>query len=155
MPPPRFRQWSRVSLAVLGHLGLRNHLDGMHRALLEARPAAGALVVVELVTMPDAQLDHRVLRAGPEAAIALAAVAARQAAACLVGRLLLGQAADHLTEARDALRWRRLGLLAAGGVAEVPQVEHVEGHRPVLVSTGRRHAAQPRVDVPGGLLAVP
>src|SRR5271165_5478716 len=126
----------------------------MHRALLVARAAAGALVVVELVPVTDAELDHRVLRARAQAAVALTAVAAGQAAARLVRRLLLRQPAEYLGEVRGPLlRWG-LGLLAAGGVAEVPQIQHVERDQIVLGRADRRGLAQPGVDVPGGLLAV-
>src|ERR1700761_8134537 len=95
----------------------------MHRALLITRAAAGAPVVVKLITVPGTELDDRVLRARPQAAVALAAVAARQAAACLVHRLPLGQAADYLLETRDPLLRLGLRLLPPGGVAEVPEVQ--------------------------------
>ena len=58
----------------------------MHRALREARSAAGAAVVVELVAVADAQLDDRVLGARAQAAVALETVAAREATARLVDR---------------------------------------------------------------------
>ena len=103
-------------------LRLREHLDRVHRALLVARPAAGAAVVVEPVAVPDAQLDHRVLRAGAEAAVALEAVAARQAAARLVGRLLLATARRPPRRSPRRAPRLELGLLAARGVAEEPQV---------------------------------
>src|SRR5512142_2564302 len=91
----RFRRPWRASSV------LRDHLDRMHRALLVTGAAAGAPVIVELVAVPGTQLDHRVLGAGAQAAVALAAVSARQAAARLVRRLALGQAAEHLAEVRD------------------------------------------------------
>src|ERR1700722_13561217 len=115
MPPPRCRRSWRASSVLL------DHLDRVHRALLETCAAARAAVVVELVAVPGTQLDYRVLRAGAEAAVALAAVAARQAAACLVHRLPLGQAAEYLPETRDPLLRGGLRLLPAGGVAGVPQ----------------------------------
>src|SRR6266540_3345613 len=79
-------------------VGLRDHLDRVHRALLEAGSAAGAAVVVEPVAVTLTQLDHRVLGAGAQAAVAFEAVAARQAPAGLVDRLRGGEAADHLAE---------------------------------------------------------
>src|SRR5512134_3670556 len=82
---------------------LRNHLDRVHRALLEAHPAAGAAVVVEPVAVPFAELDHGVLGAGAQAAVAFEAVAARQAPTRLVDRLLDREAADHLAEVGDPL----------------------------------------------------
>src|SRR5580704_6850267 len=104
----------------------------MHRALLVTRAAAGALAIIELVAMPGPQLDHRVLGAGAQAAVALAAVAARQAAACLVRRLALGQAAEHLAEIRDPLLRFGLGLLPAGSIAEIPQIQIAERDKFVL-----------------------
>ena len=89
-----------------------DHLDGVHRALVVARAAAGAPVVVEAVAVARAELDHGVLRAGAQAAVALEAVAAGQAAARLVAGLLAGEAADHLGEVRDR---GRPGHARAGG----------------------------------------
>src|SRR5690242_19601700 len=114
MPQLRCRRSWHVSSV------LRDHLDRVHRALLVTRTAASAPVVVVLIAIPGTQLDHRVLRARSQAAVALAAVAARQAATCLVRRLLLGQAAEYLPETRDPLLRLGLRLLPAGGVAEVP-----------------------------------
>src|SRR4029079_19049601 len=95
----------------------------MHLTLLVARAAAGAPVIVELVTMPGPELDHRVLGARAQAAVAFAAVAARQAAACLVRCLTFGQAAEYLGKAGGPFLRRCLGLLPPGGVPEVPQVQ--------------------------------
>src|ERR1700729_3549089 len=111
---------------------LREHLDRVHRALLVARRAARAAVIVELVAVPLTELDHRVLRARPEAPIALAAVPAREAPMRLERRLLRREAADHLAEISDALGQLELGLLAAGGIAEVPQVQLLERSRGML-----------------------
>src|SRR5664279_1996018 len=145
---PRCRRRSRASA------GLRNHLDGVHRALPEARGAAGALVVVELVAVPDAELDHRVLGARAEAAVALEAVAAREAAARLEDGLLSREASDDLAEVCDTLLGRLFGLLPPVGVAEVPQVELVPVRDIVLRRAHGGGAAQPGVDVTGRLLAV-
>src|SRR6266545_1933102 len=97
MRPPRCRRPLRVSS------GLRFHLDRVYRALFEAGAAAGTAAVVEAVTVPFAELDHRVLRAGTEAAAAFEAVAARQAAMSLGVGLLGGQPADDLAEVDHAL----------------------------------------------------
>src|SRR5918993_1462097 len=93
MPRPRCRPLWRASVHRLpGPVGgFGHHLDRVHRALLEAGRAAGAAVVVEAVPVPGTELDHRVLRARAEAAVALEAVAAGQAAAGLVARLAGGQ----------------------------------------------------------------
>src|SRR5665213_4434600 len=98
----------------------------MHRALLKACPAPGAAVVVELIALPSPELDHRVLRARAQTAVALAAVAARKTPAGLERRLLGRQATDHLGEPGDALLRRKLGRLPTGGVTEEPQIEHRE-----------------------------
>src|SRR3984957_7783220 len=127
----------------------------MHRALLIARAATGAPVIVELVPVAGPELDHRVLGTRAQAAVAFAAVAARQAAACLVGRFALGQAAEHLAEIRDPLLRGDLRLLLAGGVAEIPQVQVAERDRLVLGYVCRGRFPQPGVDVLGRLLAVP
>src|SRR5665213_2710151 len=95
-------------------VALRDHLDRVHGALLEAGPAAGAAVVVEPVAVPDPQLDHGVLGACAEAAVAFEAVAARQTPGRLIDSLLGGEAADHLAEIRDPLLGTELGLPAAG-----------------------------------------
>src|SRR5664279_4948568 len=134
MPPPRSRRASPASAALL------HHLDRVHRALLEARPAAGTTVVVEPVAVPDAELDHRVLRARPEAAVALEAVPARQAPPRLVARLLDRQTAEYLGEVGDPLVGRELGLVAARRVAEIPEMQQVERRRLVLRRTRRRRA---------------
>lgn len=66
-----------------------NHINRMAGALLETHPAARAEVVIELVAVPLAQFDDRAFRAGIVAAVALKAVAARQAALGLVAGLFL------------------------------------------------------------------
>src|SRR5690349_3767778 len=91
--------------------GLRDHLDRVHRALLEAGCAARAAVVVEAVAAPDAELDHGVFGAGAETTVALEAVAAREAPAGFVHGLVRGQAAQDLAEARDSLLRLELRLL--------------------------------------------
>src|SRR5580704_4016245 len=104
----------------------------MHRTLLVTRAAAGALAIVELIAMPGPELDYRVFGARAQAAVALAAVAAGQAAACLVRRLALGQAAEHLAEIRDPLLRFGLRLLPTGGIAEIPQIQVAERDKFVL-----------------------
>ena len=108
---------------------LRDELDGVHRALPLTAAAAGAQVVVEPVAVADAELDHRVLRAGAEAAVALEAVPAGQAAARLVARGVRVQAGDDLLERLHPGRRVEGGLLPLAVVAEVPQVQQVQaGH---------------------------
>src|SRR5664279_449457 len=146
-PQPRCRRSSRASS------GLREHVDGVHRALLIARPTAGAPVVVELVSVSDSELDHGVLRTRSQAAVTLDAVAARKTPGRFKGRLRLGQSAGDLAETLDTLLRCQLGLLPAGRVAEEPGVQHVERNPWVFLDVGTRGSPQPRVDVAGGLLA--
>ena len=75
----------------------------MTRALLEADGAAGAFVVVVLVTFALAELDDGIVRAGAVTAVALKAIAAGQATLCLEQRLFFGQAADHFAKTAGAL----------------------------------------------------
>src|SRR5579859_5019456 len=124
----------------------------MHRTLLIARAATGAPVIVELVPVAGPELDHRVLGARAQASVTFATVAARQAAACLVGRLALGQATEYLAEIRDPLLRGDLRLLPAGGVAEVPQVQVAERDQLVLGYVRRRGFPQPGVNVLGRLV---
>src|SRR5271166_1607554 len=120
MPPPRCRPpWCASSR-------LRRHLDGVHRALLVAGGTTGAPVVVEAVAVTGSELDHRVLRAGAQTAVALKAVTARQAPAGLECRRLGRQAADDLVESGDALFGRKFGLRPPIRITEVPQVQLVE-----------------------------
>ena len=113
----------------------------MHRALFEAGRATGAAVVDELVAVVAlSHLGDRVLRAGAVAAVAFEAVAARQAPAGLVLGGLFRQPADHLVEPGDAAFGREVGLSAARGVTEVPQVQ--------LVEAGRRMFGSPHPCVP-------
>src|SRR5690349_10593967 len=126
MPRLRCRRSSRASA------GLRDHLDRVYRALLEARAAAGAAAVVELVAMTHTQLDHSVLGTGPQAAVALEAVAARQAPTRFVNGLARREAPYHFGEACDSLLGRELGLLPSGVVAEVPEMELAEARRLML-----------------------
>src|ERR1019366_2499514 len=127
----------------------------MHRALLEARSAARAPGEVELVSIAGAELDARSLRTGAEASFALEAVPAGQAPARLVGRLTGREPADHLAERLHSRLDRKLGLQAASGIAEIPEVEQVERSGIMLRSGGRDHTAQICVDVRRGFLAVP
>src|ERR1035437_6105859 len=126
----------------------------MHRALLEAGPATGAAVVIKAVAVSRSELDHGVLRARPQTPIALAAVAAGQATACLEGRVRRGKAADHLREIAEPLGRFQLGLLPAQCVTEIPQVQHLERGRRVLGRALELVASQPGIDLPGGALAV-
>src|SRR5262249_25176729 len=130
-------------------------VDGVHRALLVADPAAGAAVVVEPVPVPGAELDHRVLRAGPEAAVALEAVPAGQAAARLIDRLVRGQPAGDLAEVGPARRYGTFGLNGGGDVGGVPGVQPVEDREIVFGAVHHGCPAQVGVDVAGRLLAVP
>ena len=135
--------------------GSGDHLDRVHRALLEAHGAAGAAVVVELGSRARAQLDHRVLRAGAEAAVALEAVAAGQAAARLVGRL---GSPSARRPPRRSLSTRCSGASSGCcrrvGVAEVPEVSLSKSPASCFGRLGSTAAAQPGIDVAGRLLAV-
>src|ERR1019366_10631679 len=91
-PPPRCRRWWCASAR------LPDHLDGVHRALLEAGSTPGAAVVVEAVSVSHAELDHRILRAGGQAAVTLEAVAAGEAAPRLEDGLHLAETPDNLGE---------------------------------------------------------
>src|ERR1019366_3487695 len=149
MPPLRCRPPSRASAR------LREHFDRVHRALLKARSAARAAVVLKPVAVSRAQLDHRILRARTQAPIALAAVPARQAPLRLERRLLRRQATDDLLEIRDALGRLQLGLPATGSIAEVPQVQHLKRCQRVLGRALGLAATEPGVDLVRGPLAVP
>ena len=106
------------------------------------RRTAGASVVVEPVAVSGAELDHRVLWAGAEAAVAFEAVAARQATPRLVGRLLGRQAADHLREICHALPpVRSSGCWRRAASPKYHRCRRVERRRRVL---GRARLAAPR-----------
>src|SRR5512134_3156088 len=79
---------------------LGNHLDRTARALGNAQPAALAVVVVELEALAWPEFDYRVVRADTVAIVALEAVAARKAPACLEERIRFIQSALHLVERR-------------------------------------------------------
>ncbi len=134
---------------------LADHLDGVDRALAEARAAAGALGVVEAVAVALAQLDDRVIGARAQAAVAFEAVAARQAAARLVPGLLGGEPGHHFGEHLRPGRGIELALLPPAVVTEVPQVQLVHVGNRMLVC--RKEFATPEIGVDGvgGLLAVP
>src|SRR6478609_11675117 len=104
----------------------------MHGTLLVTGGAAGASVEVEPVALTDPELDHGVLGAGPETPVAFEAVAAGKAAGGLVNCTLGRQTADHLGESRHPLGRLQFRLPLANGVAEVPQVQLVEGCRGML-----------------------
>src|ERR1035441_2537877 len=108
-PPPRCRRWWCASA------GLPDHLDGVHRALLEARSTPGAAVVVEAVAVPGPELDDGILRAGAQAAVTLEAVAAGEAALRLEDGLRLAETADDLGEVGHPLHRLALRVLGRGG----------------------------------------
>ena len=143
-PPSRDPEARRTHRA--DRAPVRDHLDRMDRALLETRPAAGAAVVVEPVAQSRPELDHRVLGAGAQTAVAFDAVPARQAPASFEHGLLRRQRADHLIESAEPLFRGQLGLLAAGVIAEVPEVQKFEFGLRMLGSAARsaRHAATRR-----------
>src|SRR6056297_4109542 len=127
--------------------GLRNHLDGMAGTLFEAGGAAGAQGVVEAVALAGSELDDGVLRAGGEAAVALVAVAAGQAARRLVPGLRFRNGRDDLAEVlrprcRGTLRFR----LRERALVEA-QTQHVPRHHRMLRGGLAALAAQPCVDV--------
>src|SRR6056297_4153791 len=135
--------------------GLRDHLDGMAGTLLVAGGAAGAQAVVEAVAFAGPELDDGVLRAGGEAAVALVAVTAGQAARRLVPGLRFRDGGDDLAEVlrprcRRALRFR----LRESPLVEA-QTEHVPRYHRVLRRGLVALAAQPCVDMARGFLAVP
>src|SRR5262245_58088447 len=119
----------------------------MHRTLLIAGAAAGAAAVVELVPVPDPELDHRILRARAQAPVTLEAVAAGQAAARLVRRLLDAEPAQDLGEVVYPLLHRELRLPPPRRVAEVPQVQVVEPDEVMLWGQYGRRTTQVGVDV--------
>src|SRR5690606_3816413 len=100
-------------------------------------------------------LDDRVVRAHAVAVVALEAVAAGHAAACLRERGPLVQASDDLVERPDAALRVEPAPLRALRLRVVPGVEHVEGgqfgtRRPLVPLT-----PQPGVDVAGRALTGP
>src|SRR5579875_2635803 len=145
---PRCRRPSRASARRLG-----DHLNGVHRALLEARSAPSAAVVVEAVALTRAELQDRVLRTGTETPIAFETVPARQTARRLIGGSRRREAAHDLGEVRYALLRGELRLGTAREVAEVPQVELFEARQGMLSHRYRR-SPQPGVDVVSRLLPV-
>src|SRR6476619_1679675 len=80
--------------------GFRLHLDGVAWALFETHRAAGAKVIFVSIKTAFAELGDRLLRARCVAVVAFETIAAGQAAARLVARLLLGKPSDDLFEAR-------------------------------------------------------
>src|SRR5664280_1481937 len=95
-------------IVVMGSV-LRDHFDGVDRALLVAARTSRALLVVVAVAVTLAELDDSVLRAAAEAAVALDAVAAGQAARRLEVGLLGLEPLDDLGEVHAVLE-RQLGL---------------------------------------------
>ena len=83
---------------------LRDHLDRAARTLGHADAAALAVVEVDLVALARAELDDRVVGADAVAVVALEAVAAGQAAARLVQRVVLVE--PEVTSSK--VDWRRI-----------------------------------------------
>src|SRR5450631_4810947 len=134
MPLPRSR---RSSSHGRSSWSLRDHLDGMGRALLEADRTPGAPVEVDAIARALAQLDDGVLRTSTEAAVALEAVPAREAPLGLEHRSRLGEAPHHLVETRHPARLLELALRPLRRLREEPDVELIEGGDGLF---GRRHA---------------
>src|SRR5512132_9997 len=132
----------------------RDHADRVARTLLEADRAARAQVVDVLVAFTGPELGDRVLGAGTVAAVALEAVAARQATPRLVDGFLLLQTLHHLLEAGAAALHVGVGLGPLLDAGVVPQVQLVEGGEVLLRRLDVALAAQERVDVARRLLAV-
>jgi hypothetical protein len=79
-------------------------------------PQTFAEVVVELGAQRRTEFDDRVIRANAEAVVALEAVAAREAAAGLEERVLLGQSPDDLVEGAPPPGLLELGTPGPRGV---------------------------------------
>src|SRR6185369_3220283 len=119
---------------------------------LSAFQAGGLLVVRQrLIEVNDATGLQRVLDgvlgADAVAVVALEAVAAAQAPACLEQRVVLGEAALDFVEAARAPRQVELRPHRLRRVAVVPRVEPLERRRRVLRRRRELDAAQPGVDV--------
>src|SRR5512132_584271 len=132
----------------------RDHADRVARTLLEADRAARAQVVDVLVAFTGPELGDRVLGAGTVAAVTLKAVAAGKAALRLVDGFLIVQPMHHLFESGAAPLHLRTRLRPLPDVGVVPQVQLVERGEVFLRRLAVALAAQKRVDVVGGLLAV-
>src|SRR5579862_7246506 len=90
---------------------LRDHLDGVARALFEARRAPGTEVEIDPVEPPLPQLDDRLLGTRRQTVVTFEAVPAGKTARRLEARFALGETGDDLIEARAFLD-RQLGVLA-------------------------------------------
>src|SRR6516162_10408099 len=77
---------------------LRNHLNGVTRAMLEADSTSGTFTVVIAIPPSGSQLDDRILRAGGIASVTFKAVAAGKATLRLTACFLFGQTGNHLFE---------------------------------------------------------
>src|SRR4029079_3265040 len=132
---------------------LRCHIDGVTRALLEARRAPRAEIQLDAIEPALPQLDDRLLGARGVAVVALEAVAAGEAPRGLVPRFLFRKTGHDLVEA-GALRHRQLGMLAAIGVEEQGKVQQLVRHPRMLRRGLLTTTTQPRVDVPPRLLAM-
>src|SRR5512147_2540717 len=132
----------------------RDHADRMARTLLEADRAARAQIVEILIAFPRPELGDRVLRTRAEAAVALEAVAAGQAALGFVNCFLFVQPVHHLFERGAALLHLRTRLRTLADIGVVPEVQLVERCEILLRRFDVILAAQERVDVARRLLAV-
>ena len=132
---------------------LGHHVDGMTRALFEARGAPGAEVELDPIEPALPQLDDRLLGARGVAVVALETIAAGEAPCRLVSRFSFREAGDDFVEA-CALRDRQFGMLTTLGVEEHGEVQQLVRHRRMLRRLLVNAATQPRVDVARRLLAV-
>src|SRR3990172_6942586 len=107
--------------------GLRFHVDGVARALVEAHRAAGAQGEIDGVLLALAELGDCLLGAGGEAVVALEAVTAGQAPFGLVAGLPRVDACHDLDESPAQLQ-RQLARPRPPGVEEQRQGEPVESN---------------------------
>src|SRR5579863_5465145 len=139
---------------------LRNHLDCAARALCDAYPTAFAVVVVERIAIPRAELRHGVIWTDAVAIVALEAVATRKAAPRLVERVRLVETAHDLFEPVLTPDEFELALHGARGIRVVPGVQVLKRRQllkrrqPVAIRARWFHLAQPLINPPGGFLSV-
>src|SRR5690606_26937518 len=134
---------------------LRNHRDGARRALRRADAAALAVVEVDREPLARPQLHDRAVGAHRIAVVALEAVAAGQAAARRRQRRGFVQPTHHFVEGGEPARGVQAGAVRARRGRVVVRVEAVEPGQRRAFRRGVGGAPQPRVQVPGGPLAVP
>src|SRR5947209_3898683 len=96
MPPPRCRRLSRASACLFHEVERRDkrlrrrrrpgweHVDRVHRALLEARAAPRTAVIVEAVAAAGPELYDGLFGTRANAAVAFTAIPAGEAPLCLV-----------------------------------------------------------------------